>query len=74
MSLTYTDEYQGFLIKPYKEVPFHYAVVTAGKGGKIPNVLSGLYTTKSLAKKAIDTYLLSKPKKETNNGEEDSKG
>lgn len=74
MSSTYMDEYLGYQVKPYKEVPYHYVIVTAGRGGKIPDVLSGMFTSKHIAKRAIDSYLLSKPKKETNNGEEVSKG
>lgn len=74
MSAAYMDEYQGYQVKPDKTVPYHYVIVTAGRGGKIPDVLSGMYTTKHVAKKAIDSYLLSKVKKEINNGEEVSKG
>lgn len=70
----YMDEYNGYQVKPYKEIPCHYVVATAGRGGKIPDVLSGMFTSKYLAKKAIDSYLLSKPKKEINNGEEVNKG
>lgn len=53
-------EYQGFQIKPYKEAPTCYVIVTAGRGGKIPNVLSGMYTTPTYAKEAIDLYLATK--------------
>lgn len=55
--------YEGYQIKPHKEVPTNYIVVTSGKGGKIPDVLSGLFTSRAYAKAAIDTYLASKPKK-----------
>jgi hypothetical protein len=55
-------EYQGYQIKPHREVPTNYIVVTAGKGGKIPNVLDGLFTTPAYAKHAIDNYLASKVK------------
>lgn len=58
--------YQGYQIKPHKEVPTSYIVVTDGKGGKIPDVLSGLFTAPVIAKEAIDKYLASKPKKEAN--------
>jgi hypothetical protein len=56
--------YQGYQIKPHKEVPTCYIVVTDGKGGKIPDILSGLFTTPTIAKEAIDKYLAMKPKKE----------
>jgi hypothetical protein len=62
-------EYKGYDIKPHKEVPTCYIVVTSGKGGKIPDVLSGLYTTPVVAQAAIDKYLDSKPKKETKDAE-----
>lgn len=56
--------YQGYQIKPHKEVPTCYIVVTDGKGGKIPDVLSGLFTSPAIAKDIIDKYLATKPKKE----------
>jgi NCAIR mutase (PurE)-related protein len=56
--------YEGYEIKPHREMPTSYIVVTAGKGGKIPNVLNGLYTTPAYAKEAIDKYLETKTKKE----------
>lgn len=56
--------YEGYEIKPAREIPTSYIVVTAGKGGKIPNILSGMYTTPTYAKEAIDKYLASKSKKE----------
>ncbi len=56
--------YEGYEIKPHREVPTSYIVVTAGKGGKIPNILGGLYTTPNYAKEAIDKYLETKIKKE----------
>jgi len=74
MSSAYMDDYNGYQVKPHKDTPSHYVIVTAGKGGKIPDILSGMFTTKQIAKKAIDAYLLGKPKKETNNGEEVNKG
>lgn len=58
-----TIEYRGYIIKPHKETPTNYSVSTAGKGGKIPNVLDGLFTTPSYAKLTIDTYLESKAEK-----------
>ena len=63
-------EYRGYQIKPNKEVPTVYVVVTTGRGGKIPDVLSGFFTTKVYAKNAIDGYL---EKRETKNDETSSK-
>jgi len=54
-------EYKGFHIKPHKEFPLSYIVVTAGKGGKIPEVLTSHYTTPTYAKEEIDKYLATKP-------------
>lgn len=56
--------YEGYEVKPHKETPTSYIIVTAGKGGKIPNILSGLYTTPRYAKEAIDSYLSTKTKKD----------
>ena len=53
-------EYKGFHIKPHKELPFSYIIVTAGQGGKIPDVLSSHYTTPTIAKEQIDKYLSTK--------------
>jgi hypothetical protein len=67
-------EYKGYQIKPHKEFPLSYIVVTTGKGGKIPEVLNSHFTTPTYAKEQIDKYLDSKPKKETTNDEEGNKG
>lgn len=66
-------EHKGFQIKPHKELPMSYIVVTAGKGGKIPDVLSSHYTTPAYAIAEIDRYLDSKPKKDTPHAEEGNK-
>ena len=60
----YSYEYKNYYIKPHKEVPTCYIIVTTGKGGKIPDCLSGMYTTRTLAKLEIDLYLDNKPVKE----------
>ena len=56
--------YNGYQIKPFPASPSCSLVVTDGKGGKIPNVLSGLFTSPTLAMQAIDTYLESKELKD----------
>lgn len=63
----YTQEYKNYYIKPHKDYPAHYVVVTVGKGGKIPDVLSGIFTKRSLAMEEIDKYLSTKPSKEVKN-------
>ena len=55
-------EYEGYQIKPHKEFPSNVIIVTAGRGGKIPNVLDGLFTSGLVAKEAIDRYLENKKK------------
>lgn len=61
----YTFEYKGYYLKPYKEAPSCYQVVTVGKGGKIPDCLSGLFTSRWLAMREIDLYQIKKPVKVT---------
>lgn len=67
-------EYENYQIKPCKESPTLYIIVTAGRGGKIPDILSGMYTTTGLAKLAIDGYLSTKTKKGVEDGDARSKG
>lgn len=55
-------KYKGYLINPSKQVPNLFYVATEGRGGKIPDMLSGLYTTKVLAVSDIDRYLNMKGK------------
>lgn len=62
--------YKGYQIKPHAQIPTSYIVVTDGKGGKVPDVLTSLFTTAVYAKAAIDKYLDSKPTKEVKNGKE----
>lgn len=50
-------EYNGYYIKPHKQHPVTFIIVTTGQGGKIPQSLSGMYTNVSLAKRDIDAYL-----------------
>jgi hypothetical protein len=55
--------YKGYLIKPDKAFPSSLVVATEGQGGKIPTVLEGLFTSYSVAKTSIDTYLETKVRK-----------
>lgn len=66
----YRYEYKGYYVQPHKEHPTCYIVVTIGKGGKIPDVLSGMYTTRSLAKFDIDNYLDTRPVKKEKTDDE----
>lgn len=65
----FITSYHGYDVKPHKEVPTCYIVVTSGKGGKIPDVLSGLFTSRTIATQAISKYLDTKPKKEPKDAE-----
>ncbi len=65
----YQFEYEGYYIKPSPQHPKTYIVVTSGRGGKIPNILSGMFTSKQVAKDVIDIYLASQPKKEATDAE-----
>ncbi len=67
-------EYRGYQIKPHKTYPSVYIIVTAGQGGKIPDVLSSMYTTTPYAKEAIDLYLDTKKKGKPNDKEIDQSG
>lgn len=49
-------EYKGYLIKPSKENSNSYSIATAGRGGKIPDVMGGVFTSVGWAKSVVDTY------------------
>lgn len=67
------QEYKNYYIKPHKQYPNNYVVATVGQGGKIPNVLDTLFTSRQYAVEAIDLYLNTRKKgksddKEINEG------
>lgn len=66
-------KYRDYDIKPHRETPNNYVIVTSGKGGKIPDILGGMFTSTAIAKLFVDNYLLGKPQKEANNAKEISK-
>lgn len=53
-------EYKDYYITNDKLSPTCLVIATVGKGGKIPDCLSGLFTSTGVAQEAIDSYLLSK--------------
>lgn len=63
------DIYQGYQVKPHRDYPASLIIVTDGKGGKIPDCLAGIFTSRGIAKLAIDKYLDTKDKKDTKNAE-----
>lgn len=53
--------YKGYYIKKEEKLPNSFVIVTEGRGGKIPNVLGGMFTSVGVAQKMIDRYLNTKP-------------
>tara|TARA_R110002012_G_C11348108_1_gene579214 strand:+ start:219 stop:419 length:201 start_codon:yes stop_codon:yes gene_type:complete len=53
-------EHEGYLIKNYPKSPNLKIIVTAGKGGKIPEVMSGAHLSAGDCIKCIDKYLSTK--------------
>lgn len=66
-------EYRNYQIKPDKQYPNNCVIVTSGRGGKIPDVLGGLFTSVKIGMVAIDKYLMGKPEKDVVNDEEVNK-
>lgn len=52
--------YKSYEIRPHNNNPKTLIIVTPGKAGKIPNILSGLFTSYVIAKEAIDQYVENK--------------
>lgn len=53
--------YRGYQVKPHKLYPGSLIIALDGKGGTIPKVMGTLYTSRGLAKEAIDKYLDTPP-------------
>lgn len=56
----YAEQYKGYYVRPHKDNPTNYIIVTVGRGGKIPKVLDGSFTSRGWARNVIDQYLESK--------------
>jgi hypothetical protein len=67
-------EYKGYLIKPAKGLARCYTVATEGRGGKIPDIMQGFFTTTGVAMSVIDLYLETKAKNVKPDDKESSKG
>lgn len=52
--------YKGYILKVHPASPTLLTVATEGRGGKIPKVLEGLFTSKHTVTDLIDQYLASK--------------
>jgi hypothetical protein len=55
-------EYKGYYISPVKEHPKVYYISTVGRGGKVPDVMTGFFTSPTVAREIIDIYVASKEK------------
>lgn len=66
--------YKGYLITPVKGLGSAYEIATEGRGGKIPNVMLGTFTSRGSATQVIDSYLTSKENSMKQNDKEISKG
>lgn len=55
--------YKGYIISTDPISPTLYSVATEGRGGKIPNILSGRFTSVSWVKTLIDKYLADQEEK-----------
>lgn len=49
-------EYKGYIIKNYDKSPNLKVIVTAGRGGKIPDAFSGAHLSDGDCMKLIDNY------------------
>ena len=66
--------YKGYLITPTKGLGSAYEIATAGQGGKIPNIMNGLFTSRGTAMQVIDSYLESKESEVKSNDKKVDKG
>lgn len=55
-------EYKNYYIKPAPTGPKCYYIATVGRGGKIPDVMNGFFTSPTWAMGVIDSYIASKDK------------
>lgn len=62
-------KHKGYLITHSKQSPNLYYIATEGKGGKIPNCLTGLYT-KTVAIREIDKYVEVKDERDAKNSDQ----
>jgi hypothetical protein len=49
-------QHKGYFIKSDKHFPSLLTISTTGRGGKIPSVMEGLFTSVGDAKQVIDSY------------------
>lgn len=59
--------YRGYIISPVPHSPTLLKVAVEGQGGKIPNVLIGMFTSYTAVTEIVDKYLATKPAQESEN-------
>lgn len=64
--------YKGYDIRWNKFSPMNIEIGVGENKGRIPDALSGLYTSRTIAMQAIDTHLSTKKVKDKSNGETDA--
>ncbi len=66
--------YKGYIISPASSGAKCYSIATEGRGGKIPDIMGGVFTSRGVAMQLIDSYVESKQKNVKTNDEKISKG
>lgn len=66
--------YKGYIISPASSGAKCYSIATEGRGGKIPDIMGGVFTSRGVAMQLIDAYVESKQKNVKSNDEKSSKG
>lgn len=66
--------YRGYLITPVPHSPTLVKVAVEGQGGKIPNILVGMFTSTTAVMELIDKYIGEKESQEAVNGKARPKG
>lgn len=65
--------YKGYIISPASSGAKCYSIATEGRGGKIPDIMGGVFTSRGVAMQLIDSYVESKQKNVKTNDEKISK-
>lgn len=67
-------KYRGYIIAPVPHSPTLVKVAVEGQGGKVPNILVGMFTSTTAVMELIDKYLAEKESQEAVNGKARPKG
>lgn len=52
--------YKGYVIRPHLNNPKSFIIIVPGRGGKIPKLFEGMFTSRGEAQKVINIYAESK--------------